>query len=168
MANKKETALQTQGFNALANADFSELMSEELDGLELTFEKIKIPSGGTTVFEISGEDGDPDTVKEFSAVILHHHPLFCYCRAVNSAKEQYKADNDWLTQFLEECCEYGANKVEKGSLLYAKYVDWCLATGEYKRCNRDFAHALEARGIPKKRGNRGVFWYGVAINDAPE
>jgi P4 family phage/plasmid primase-like protien len=90
------------------------------------------------------------------------------CRAVNSAKEQYKADNDWLTQFLEECCEYGASKVEKGSLLYAKYVDWCLATGEYKRCNRDFAHALEARGVPKKRGNRGVFWYGLAINDAPE
>jgi len=80
MANKenKTTALQTQGFNALANADFSELMSEELDGLELTFEKIKIPSGGTTVFEIIGEDGEADTVKEFSAVILHHHPLFCY------------------------------------------------------------------------------------------
>ena len=80
MANKENNALQmqNQGFAALANADFGELMSEELDGLELTFEKIKIPSGGTTVFEISDEDGESDSVKDFTAVILHHHPLNCY------------------------------------------------------------------------------------------
>jgi P4 family phage/plasmid primase-like protien len=88
--------------------------------------------------------------------------------AVNSAKEQYKAENDWLTQFLEECCEYGANKVEKASLLYERYANWCMSTGEYKRCNRDFSRALEARGVPKKRANRGNYWYGVAICDNPD
>jgi len=32
-----------------------------------------------TVFEIPGENPDsPETVKEFSAVILHHHPLYAY------------------------------------------------------------------------------------------
>lgn len=80
MANK-ETALTAQkksGFLALANSDFGGLMAEELDGLEITFERIKIPSAGSTMFEIPGEDGDADSVKEFSAVILYHHPLFCY------------------------------------------------------------------------------------------
>jgi len=79
--NKKETALQTQsntGFLALANTDFGSMMAEELDGLDLSFERIKIPSAGSTVFEMPGEDGEPDSVKEFSAVILFHHPLFCY------------------------------------------------------------------------------------------
>jgi hypothetical protein len=63
---------------ALADTDFGGLMAEELDGLDLTFERIKIPSAGSTVFEMPGEDGEPDSVKEFSAVILYHHPLFCY------------------------------------------------------------------------------------------
>jgi len=78
-----ETALQTQnqGFLALADADFGGMMAEELEGLDLSFEKIKIPSAGSTVFEVPGEDGEPDAVKEFSAAILHHHPLFCYYKS---------------------------------------------------------------------------------------
>ncbi|GHV17355.1 hypothetical protein FACS189425_03420 [Clostridia bacterium] len=67
----------TTGYLALANTDFSAMMSEELDGLDLSFERVKIPSGGSIVFEVPGED-DAESVKEFSAVILHHHPLFAH------------------------------------------------------------------------------------------
>jgi len=91
MANNKENtaadascamAVQNNsGFLALADSAFSESLSQELDGLDLSFEKIKIPSAGSTVFEVPGEDEDTDTVKEFSAVILHHHPLFCYYKS---------------------------------------------------------------------------------------
>ena len=79
-SNKKETALQAKntGFLSLANSDLSGMMAEELDGLDAGFERIKIPSGGTTIFEIPNEDGDMDAVKEFSAVILWHHPLRVY------------------------------------------------------------------------------------------
>jgi len=79
--NKKETALattQNQGFLALANADFNSSIAEELDGLDLTFDRIKIPAAGNITFEVPGEDGEPEPVKEFSAVILYHHPLFWY------------------------------------------------------------------------------------------
>jgi hypothetical protein len=81
MANNKNTALtaqSTSGFMALADTDFGGMMAEELDGLDLSFEKIKIPSAGSTVFEVPGEEDDTDTVKEFSAVILHHHTLNAY------------------------------------------------------------------------------------------
>ena len=82
MANNKETALakaqNTTGFMTLANADIGGMMADELEGLDLSFEKIKIPSAGSTVFEVPGENDDTDTVKEFSAVILHHHTLNCY------------------------------------------------------------------------------------------
>ena len=79
----KETALQTQnqGFLALANTDFSDAVAEELDGLDLTFDRIKIPAAGNITFEVPGEDGEPEPVKEFSAVILHHHPLFWYYKS---------------------------------------------------------------------------------------
>ncbi|MCL1964917.1 MAG: hypothetical protein FWF69_07635 [Firmicutes bacterium] len=78
--NNKNTELQVQnsGFLALADAAFSESLSQELEGLDLSFEKIKIPSAGSTVFEVPGEEDDTDTVKEFSAVILHHHTLNAY------------------------------------------------------------------------------------------
>lgn len=84
MATQKEilneTALaeQTTGFQQLAGMNMAQVMAEELDGLDTTFERIRIPSSGTTVFEVPGEDGEPETVKEFSAVVLYHHPLFAY------------------------------------------------------------------------------------------
>lgn len=63
------------GFN-LATA-----MSDEMAGMSLSFDRIKIPSGGGTVFEVPGDaPGETDAVKEFSGVILYHHPLFSYYR----------------------------------------------------------------------------------------
>jgi hypothetical protein len=80
MANKENTALAVNnaGFAVLSNADFSAMVNDELDGLDLSFERIKIPSGGATVFEMPGEGDDTETVKEFSGVILYHHPLNAY------------------------------------------------------------------------------------------
>ncbi len=81
MANKNNSQIatvQNTGFLSLANADLNGLLAEELDGLDINFERIKIPSAGSTVFEVPGEDDECDTVKEFSAVILHHHTLNAY------------------------------------------------------------------------------------------
>ena len=76
----KENALTVQGngYLNLADNDFGKVMAEELDGLDVTFEKIKIPSAGSITFEVPDDDGETDAVKEFSAVILYQHPLFCY------------------------------------------------------------------------------------------
>ncbi len=54
-------------------------MMEDLAGMELTFDRIKIPAGGSTAFEIPDGDGD-DTqmVKEVTGVILLHHPAYAY------------------------------------------------------------------------------------------
>lgn len=90
MSEKKEMELTTQGtgFLLLANMNMAQVLAEELDGLDAGFERIKIPSAGSTVYEIPGDDADePETVKEFSGVILHHHPLFAYY------KEKYTGGN---------------------------------------------------------------------------
>jgi len=76
MSTKKEIAVQEpSGYMALAGTDIGDLIREELDGLNLSFGKVKIPSGGGLCYEVPGEDGESDTVKEFSAVILLQHPL---------------------------------------------------------------------------------------------
>lgn len=77
--NDKALEVQKSGYLQLANFNMNEAMAEELDGLDGGFERIKIPSAGSTVFEVPGENpNEPDAVKEFSAVILYHHPLFAY------------------------------------------------------------------------------------------
>lgn len=62
-----------------AGANLSALFAEELDGLTPSFDRIKIPAGGGVSYEVPGDDPEsPDTVKEFRAVILYHHPINSY------------------------------------------------------------------------------------------
>ena len=74
IVTKNETAIAFGGATNLG-----EVFAEELDGLTPSFERIKIPAGGGLAFEVPGDDPDsPDSVKEFKAVILYHHPINCY------------------------------------------------------------------------------------------
>ena len=69
--------------------DLASLFAEEMDGLTPTFERIKIPAGGGISFEVPGDNPEnPDSVKEFKAVILYHHPINCYY------KEEYTGGNN--------------------------------------------------------------------------
>ena len=80
MSNKNDEVIPANtGFLALADFNMNEGMAEELDGLEGGFDRVKIPAGGATMFELPGDEADePETVKEFSAVILFHHPILQY------------------------------------------------------------------------------------------
>lgn len=81
-AAETAVAVQESGYTAaLAASDFGAMVSEELDGLDLSFEKIKIPSGGSTAYEIPDENGELAPVKEFSGVILHQHALSMYYKS---------------------------------------------------------------------------------------
>ena len=83
MSAKKETALsvQSSGYLAFANTDFAAIANDELAGLDMQFDCVKIPAGGSTAFELPTETDDSEMVKEFSAVILYHHPLNVYYSA---------------------------------------------------------------------------------------
>lgn len=59
--------------------DVATAMAEELDGLQLSFPRVKIPSGGGLAFEVPGDDPEnPDTEKEIVGVIVDHHPVNAY------------------------------------------------------------------------------------------
>lgn len=76
--NDKELAV-TSGFAALANAGALNDATEDLAGLDLTFDRIKIPAGGSMVFEIpDGDSEEVNMVKEIVGVILLHHPAYAY------------------------------------------------------------------------------------------
>ena len=57
------------------DSDFSsEDLADDMDGLQLTMQRVKIPGGGNLQFEIRGDDPDnPDYERKLVGVILHHH-----------------------------------------------------------------------------------------------
>jgi len=87
--------LTPRGFAGIANGNVAN-MAAELDGLDAGFERVKIPSAGSVVFEVPNmETGETETVSEFSAVILHHHPLHVYY------KDKYTGGNN-----APDCASY--------------------------------------------------------------
>src|SRR5690606_27183725 len=79
MSNEKALAkVENFGFPVLGD-DLGEAMSEEMEGLSIDFDRVKIPSGGGLAFEVPGDDPDnPDMVKELVGVIVDHHPVNAY------------------------------------------------------------------------------------------
>ena len=73
---------ETSGYAALANMDtVNSALAEDCDGLEFSLDKIKIPSGGGTAFEVpTDEEGETDMVKEITGVILYNHATNSYYR----------------------------------------------------------------------------------------
>ena len=76
MNENKELIIQNSEYITNSTNDFN----SELAGLDSGFDRIKIPTGGGLNFEIPNlENSDePIFIKEFSAIILYHHPLFTY------------------------------------------------------------------------------------------
>ncbi len=79
MSKNELTVNTNQGYMNLANGGINGDFLEELSGLDNEFERIKIPAGGSVMFESpSGNPDEPDMIKEFSAVILYHHPMYVF------------------------------------------------------------------------------------------
>lgn len=65
---------------AAADTGFTkEELAGDIDGLQLGFQNVKIPSGGQLQFELPSEDPDnPDYAKYLEGVILHSHNACAY------------------------------------------------------------------------------------------
>ena len=79
MSKNELTLNENQGYMTLSNFNINGDFLEELSGLDNEFERIKIPAGGGTMFEFPSSNPDEsDMVKDFSAVILYHHPMYVF------------------------------------------------------------------------------------------
>lgn len=81
---------------------------------------------------------------------------------VKRSIDQYRASNDWLQNFLDECCEIGSYHVRSGEL-YAQYRRYCDTTGEYRRAQRDFKQALSAAGFEGQHTRNGSIIFGLRV-----
>lgn len=68
---------------------------------------------------------------------------------VQKAIDDYRAQNDWFGNFLDEKCEIGDGLKESSSALYQAYRNHCIDCNEYVRSTADFYFALENAGFSK-------------------
>lgn len=79
--NEVKEGVVPSGYATMAERDLESLMGDDTEGLEFSFDRVKIPPAGATSFEIpdpDGADGECISVKEITGVILYNHPAFGY------------------------------------------------------------------------------------------
>ena len=86
-------------------------------------------------------------------------------KVVEDAIARYREDNDWLGQFMDDCCELDESFTAKSGELYQAYRSYCIASGEYTRSTTDFYSSLESAGFHKKKTNKGMMIYGLLLRE---
>lgn len=76
-------------------------------------------------------------------------------RVVQDAIQKYKENNDWLSHFLEDCCEIDPSYEAKSGEVYNTYRSYCNQMGEYARSTTDFYTAIEAADFTRHKTKKG-------------
>ena len=84
--------------------------------------------------------------------------------AARAALAEYNRENDWLQDFIDDCCDVGPGYTAGSAELYASYAYHCQATGaSFKRDLREFRNALTAAGYESKHTNKGCVFRGLQL-----
>ena len=83
----------------------------------------------------------------------------CVKRAIHA----YRESNDWMSAFLEDCCEVQETNQQKSGELYQAYRAYCSKNGEYTRSTTDFYAGLENAGFERKKTKKGIIVSGLKI-----
>ena len=86
-------------------------------------------------------------------------------RIVQEAIDEYRAQSDWLGDFLESCCEVDPEAEESSNDVYQEYRNYCDRIGEFKRNQAEFYAALESVGIRKFRKHNSRCLKGVRLKE---
>ncbi len=84
-------------------------------------------------------------------------------QVVQDAIDAYRGQNDWMGEFLEDCCEIDPSYREKSGELYQEYRAYCLRMGEYARGTADFYGALAQRDFERKKTRKGIMVLGLRV-----
>ncbi len=97
-----------------------------------------------------------------AVIAANYVPVTPEC--VRSAIDSYRGENDWLSHFLDDCCEVDPSYREKSGELYSSYRAYCARSGEYARSTTDFYRAVELRGFTRHRLKTGSMVYGLRLS----
>ena len=84
--------------------------------------------------------------------------------AVLAATDSYRAEEDRVGAFLDECCQLGENLMVAKGNLHRAYVEWAKASGEHPMSKKALGTEMKRRQIDEDKDSSGKrFWLGVAL-----
>lgn len=86
-------------------------------------------------------------------------------KVVEQSVSAYREANDWMGQFLSDCCEVDDSYTEKSGELYNQYRSYCVRMNEYTRSTADFYAALSNAGYTKKKTKKGMIVQGLKLKE---
>lgn len=89
---------------------------------------------------------------------------FEFPKCVEDAINKYRSDSDWLSHFLDDCCEVGEGLHEKSGEFYSSYRAYCARTGDFTRSTTEFYNAIEQRGFMRKKRREGSYVLGLRLS----
>lgn len=89
-------------------------------------------------------------------------------QCVEDAIAKYRRDNDWLSHFLEACCEVGEGLEEKSGEFYSAYRSYCARAGDFVRSTTEFYNAVEQRGFKREKRRSGRFVIGLCLAETAD
>ena len=84
--------------------------------------------------------------------------------AVRQATENYREQENWLLNFVEDRCIQDPNSRVGAMELYRDYQNWAEHSGEMIRRQNDFNAAMECMGFQKIRPQNKKTWLGLCLN----
>ena len=81
---------------------------------------------------------------------------------VNQSTDEYRREEDVLSDFIDECCIAGEGKAAYASALYQEYSAWCQRGGMRPMSAVNFGKKMHAR-FEKVKSNRGYYYEGIGI-----
>lgn len=82
---------------------------------------------------------------------------------VLEACKRYKNENDWLHQFINECCKLGEEEKVGSGELYQKYRNYAWHRNEFVRPSNDFKAAMEMAGFKTTHPHNKVYYHGIRL-----
>ncbi len=82
---------------------------------------------------------------------------------VRNAIDEYRSQNDWFGQYLEDKCELDPAYRESSSALYQAYRNYCIESSEYIRSTTDFYTAMENAGYKRITAKGKRYFAGLRL-----
>lgn len=86
---------------------------------------------------------------------------------VEEVTAAYRGQEDWVGNFVAECCTTAADARTGAAELYQAYRAWAERSGDYVRRLPDFNAAMEAAGFQKITPKNKRTWVGVGLSATP-
>ena len=83
---------------------------------------------------------------------------------VKEAVQDYRAQNDWFHNFINDRCEIGGSYTVGSQALYLNYRNYCDEIGDFKRSSAEFKNEMLKNCYKWHKSKGGAKYYGIRLS----